>query len=129
MAGRKAPSLRAPDGPRNDKNGPEARPPPLSAAGGPGSGQAFGSAGFRGGHELTFDALDDYRIPIAGGHLLRVKKRHGQLMLERRRAWRDVSSPSGTGGLTVAGLARHTGQTADAIRRQLRQMAAKELVV
>jgi len=87
----------------------------------------FGSGGLRGGHELTFDALDDY--PIAGGHLLRVKKRHGQLVLERRRAWRDVSAPSGTGGLTVAGLARHTGQTADAIRRQLRQMAAKELVV
>jgi len=60
---------------------------------------------------------------------VRVKKRHGKLMLERRPAWRDVSSPSGTGGLTVAGLARHTGQTADAIRRQLRQMAAKELVV
>jgi len=89
----------------------------------------FGSGGLRGGHELTFDALDSYHIPIAGGHLLRVKKRHGQLVLERRRAWRDVSGPSGTGGLTVAGLARHTGQTADAIRRQLRQMAAKELVV
>jgi len=89
----------------------------------------FGSGGLRGGHEITFDALDDYRIPIAGGHLLRVKKRHGKLMLERRPAWRDVSGPSGTGGLTVAGLARHTGQTADAIRTQLRQMAAKELVV
>jgi len=65
----------------------------------------FGSGGLRGGHEITFDALDEYRIPIAGGHLLRVKKRHGQLVLERRRAWRDVSGPSGTGGLTVAGLA------------------------
>lgn len=89
----------------------------------------FGSGGFRGGHEITFDALDEYRIPIGRGHLLRVKKGHGQLMPERRRTWRDVSDRSGTGGLTAAGLARRTGQTTDAIRRQLQQLTAKDLVV
>ncbi len=89
----------------------------------------FGSQGFRGGHERTFDLLDDYRVPVLRGYLLRVKKGHGSLVLGRRRAWRDVSERSSAGGLTAGDVARRGEQTADAVRKQLQVMAAAGLVV
>lgn len=88
----------------------------------------FGSAGLRGNQELTFSALDEYRVRFGMGHLVAVKGRHGLASIERRREWRDIARPSGTGGRTPALIAQATGQQVATVRNHLRQMHEREWV-
>ncbi len=61
----------------------------------------FGVSGLGGGAQMTFDALDELRLPVRRGALIAIRKGQGPL-LGRRRRWRTISPRSGRGGRTAA---------------------------
>ncbi len=85
----------------------------------------FGASHFRGGQELTFDSLDEYRDVRGRGMLIAV--RDGIKDLTRRHGWRDISSRSGRGGLTPKRIAVLTEQHPQTVRRHLRDLKRHRL--